>query len=90
MELALNFTKWACVCGDGTRRGKGLTKGDTTHDASCGGHKSVEKIKKYIEIHYQESGLPKCKITTEIERLEMSQNALFGSGKSLEIESYLT
>jgi len=55
----------------------------------CGGHKSVEKIKKYIEIYYQESGLPKCKIATEIERLEMSQNALF-VWKSLEIESCLT
>ena len=34
--------------------------------------------------------MSKCKIVTEIARFEMSQNALFGSGKSLEIESYLT
>lgn len=50
MTLALNFTKWACVCGEGIRSGKGLMKGNTVYDASCGGHKSVEKIKKYIYI----------------------------------------
>lgn len=67
-------------------------KGNTVYDASCGGHKSVEKIKKYIYI--ERDILPGkwfAKMLSSYRNWKAwNESKCIVSGKSLEIESCLT